>query len=508
MMTVLPWTEAAALPLLAPLQLLPLGSALLLLLLPPRQQRLSYSLATLLALAELGLASELYRRFDPSGAPFQFAEQWSLFAPISYHAAVDGVALLFILLTVFLGLMAVLYGWVRNFTPPSHFLALLFGCESAVVSQFASLDLLWFLLCSMVQFVLASWMIHRWSSSLDEGMALRRFAQFMGIGVLLLLIALLLLGWNQTDRFAGRGSWHFDWVTLMATPVPITLQPVLFFLLFYGMALRIPLFPLHGWLPLIAEHGTVVPAMVFLLGVKTGIYGLLRFVLPLLPQEAQRWQLFVVVSAVVGVFYAALLALKQHNLRRMMAYAIVSHTGIITIGLFSLQLQSFQGAILLSAHFGLATAGLFFVIGLVNLRTHTVLLDRLGSLFDHLPLLGLAFFVAGLAIVAMPGTPGFNAVHLMLEAAIHRFGALPTIAAALGNVASAACLLWAFQRIFLSPPRITSATSQTITRLHTVEIVFALTLIFVQLIAGFFPEPWLRLVDNSARLLSEYYISY
>ncbi|MBF0159966.1 MAG: NADH-quinone oxidoreductase subunit M [Magnetococcales bacterium] len=489
------------LPLLALLQLVPLLSAPLLW----RRQRWCYQLAALLATGELALALELYRRFDPAGAPFQFSEQWSTLAPFSYHAAVDGMAVLFILLTAFLTLASVLYGWARQFTPPGHFLALLLGCESAVISQLATLDLLWFLLASLMQFILAGWMIHRWSSSLDEGMALRRFAQFMGVGLLLLLIALLLLGWNQGHHDPAAG-WQFDWMVLMATPIPDMLHSLLFFLLFYGMALRIPLFPLHGWLPLIAEHGTVVPAMVLLLGIKTGIYGLLRFVLPLLPQAVQRWHLFVVAFAVTGIFYAALLALKQRNLRRMMAYAIVSHTGIITIGLFSLHLQSFQGALLLSAHFGLAMAVLFFIMGLINLRTHTVLLDRLGSLFDHLPLLALAFFVAGLAIVAMPGTPGFNAVHLMLEAAIHRFGALLTIAAALGNVASAACLLWAFQRIFLSPPRATELAQQSISPVTLVEMALALALILVQLLAGFFPEPWLRLVDSSARMLSDYYI--
>ncbi|MBA1332231.1 NADH-quinone oxidoreductase subunit L, partial [Candidatus Endoriftia persephone str. Guaymas] len=145
------------------------------------------------------------------------------------------------------------------------------------------------------------------------------------------------------------------------------------------------------------------------------------------------------------------------NLRRLLAFAVVSHTSVLLIGMFSLNLAAFESSVMLSVNFGLAITTLLFMLGFVYRRTHTLLMARLGGLFDHIPLIGIAFLIGGLAIVGMPGTPGFNAVHLTLEAAIHRFGALVTIAAALGNVAAAGFLLWAFQRSFLAPQDETQA---------------------------------------------------
>jgi NADH-quinone oxidoreductase subunit M len=280
-----------------------------------------------------------------------------------------------------------------------------------------------------------------------------------------------------------------------------------FFLLFYGLAIRIPLFPLHGWLPLIAEHGTVAVAGVFLLGLKTGIYGLLRFVFPLVPDAVEKWAEWVVAFAVTGIFYAALLALMQTNLRRLLAFAVVSHTSVLVIGLFTLDELGFQGAIMLSVNFGLATAGLLFMTGFIFRRTRTMSLPRLGGLFDHIPVIGVAFLVAGLSIIGMPGTPGFDAAHLMMEASIHRFGALVTIAAALGNVAAAAFLLWAFQRAFLAPVEKKTAERE-IEPASIMERVMAITVIVILLGVGFYSEPWLELIESSLGGLNAIYASH
>jgi NADH-quinone oxidoreductase subunit M len=277
---------------------------------------------------------------------------------------------------------------------------------------------------------------------------------------------------------------------------------VIFFLLFYGMAVRIPLFPLHGWLPKIAEHGSVAVAPVFLIGLKIGIYGIFRFILPLLPEAVMQWHLYVIAFAVAGIFYAALLALTQVNLRRLLAFAVISHSGILVIGLFSLSHAAFQGVVLLSVNFGLAAAGLLFMTGMVYQRTRTALLAQLGGLFEKIPLIGITFFLAGLSIVGMPGTPGFDAAHLILEAAMHRYGALVTIAAALGNVVAAGFLLWAFQRAFLAPK---PQGMREIAPANRVEMLVAVIVLFCLLGAGFYSEPWLELVDMSLVNLGEHY---
>lgn len=492
------WSAQSNFPLLATLQLFPLvamGATLLL-----HNSRLLFPLALGAALVELLLAVSLYHNFDIGSSRFQFAEHAQLLGPIAYHAAVDGLGVIFVLLTALLSLLVILYGRIRIFEPQSRFFAVLFAVEAALISSVVTVDLLWFVLLSALQLLPVSYLLHRWSTSPDKQLALNRFLQFMGTALLLLFAGTIMLGWQLAD--ANGGHWSFDLFTLAAQPVSGALQSAIFFLLFYGLAVRIPIFPLHGWLPTIAEHGTVAIGPVFLIGLKTGIYGLLRFVLPLLPEAVMQWHNYVVAFAVTGVFYAALLALMQRNLRRLLAFAIISHSGVLIIGIFSLNHAAFQGSIILSINFGLAAAGLLFMSGMVFQRTGTLLLEQLGGMFDRIPLIGITFFMAGLSIIGMPGTPGFDSVHLVLEASIHRYGALLTIAAALGNVVAAGFLLWAFQRAFLAPR---PEQMPEIRPVNAAEIAVAGTVLITLLVTGFHSEPWLELVDMSLTNLSNLY---
>lgn len=498
--TELHWTAHADQPLLVVLQLLPLLAALAMVTLrhSPRVIQLGLALATL----ELLLALYLYAGYDPGNPAMQFAERLAMPGPLDYHAAVDGVSILFVLLTALISLLVTVYGPVRGLGPAWHLMALIFAVESSLMVMFTTLNLMWFVLVSAVQLALIGSVLGRWATSPNKDLALNRYYQFMGTGVLLLLIGALMLGWDHTH--ASGGLWAFDLFELSRVQVEPAFQTLVFFLLFYGLAIRTPLFPLHGWLPLVAEHGNIAVAPTLLLGLKVGIYGLLRFVFPLLPEAVQEWHLYVVAFAVVGIFYAALMAMLQENLRRLLAFAVVSHTSIMVLGLFSLEHLAFQGSVMLSVTFGLALATLVFMTGLVYRRTRTTMLSKLGGLFDQIPFVGIAFLVAGLSIIGMPGTPGFDAAHLVLEASIHRFGGLVTIAAALGNVLAAGFLLWAFQRAFLAP----SPANRPRTDVQPItgpELLVAGMVVFVLLGAGFFSEPWLELIDKPLEGLSALY---
>jgi NADH-quinone oxidoreductase subunit M len=175
--------------------------------------------------------------------------------------------------------------------------------------------------------------------------------------------------------------------------------------------------------------------------------------------------------------------------------------------LFSLTQQAFEGSVILSLTFGLAIASLLFTTGLIYRRTKTTLLPKLGGLFDQIPLIGAAFLVASLAIIGMPGTPGFDAAHLVLEAAIERFGALLTIAAALGNVAAAGFLLWAFQRAFLARAP-DGLSARAVERATPPELVVTGLVLVVLLGAGFYSEPWMALIDQPLKSLSDLYSSH
>ena len=496
--TELSWLGQADYPVLFMLQLFPLLIAAFIFLAGGTKNLL---IVTLIAsLIQLGQSIYLYLNYDSHNTAMQFSEQLNIIGAFDYHAAVDGISVLMIMLTALISLMIALYIHVIPLNNKNKFLAVSFAVQAALMSQFVTLNLLWFVLFSAFYLSLVGVMLWRWSTSSANDMAITRYFQFMGMGILLLLTGVFLLGWAYSN---AHGVWSFDLIDLSSQPIPLEMQSIIFFLLFYGLAIRTPLFPLHGWLPLAAQHGTVAIAPIFLLGLKSGIYGLIRFVFPLVPDAVMQWQQYVVAFAVAGIFYAALLALMQENLRRLIAFAVVSHTSILIIGLFSLNHTAFQGGIMLSVNFGLAISGLLFTTGFIYWRTRTMLLGKLGGLFDQLPVFGITFFIAGLSIIGMPGTPGFDSLHLILEASIHRFGALITVAAAIGNVIAAGFLLWAFQRAFLRPT--TEHIKLDVEAANIQENLLSLMIIGILLFVGFYSEPWMELIDHSLKNLSHLY---
>ncbi len=494
----IPWDSQATWPILGVLQLLPLLGALVVLAL--RRGALATYAGVTLVSTELLLAIFLYRGYEPSRAVLQFAEHWYLPGLLDYHAAVDGISILFILLTALIILLVALYGPVRGLGPPWRLMALILVIESSLMLMFTTLNLLWFVFATAIQTGLIGLLLKLWATSSRIDRAINIYIKFMGIGLVLLLSGTLILGWGHTH--VTEGGWTFDLLELQRAGVGREFQTLVFYLLFYGFAIRSPLFPMHGWLPQVAEHGNIAVAPTLLLGLKVGIFGLLRFVLPLLPEAVQYWQPFVVAFAVVGIFYSALLAMVQEDLRRLLAFAVVSHTGLIVLGLFTLDHQAFQGSVMLAVTFGLAIAALLFMTGLVYRRTKTTHLTELGGLFDQIPFIGFAFLVAGLSIIGMPGTPGFDAAHLVLEAAMAHFGGLLTIAAALGNLLAAGFLLWAFQRAFLGPRPEGHAQVE---HLSLAEWLVSGAVIAVLLGVGFYSHPWLALIDEPLAALSIHY---
>lgn len=492
------WSQQAAYPLLGMLQLLPLLGAGLLLYLGERRNTVAIGRG--IALVELLLAFDLFRTIKSASPALQLAEQLTLFDPFAYHAAADGVTVLFVLLTALLVLLLTLYSLVRGLTEPARLLAVILAVEGVLMSQLVTTNLLWFVLASALELGLVGYLLWHWATSPEKDTMLVRFYQFQGTGLLLLLIGTMLLGWFHAE--ATGGDWSFELADLAAMPISGAVGSVIFFLLFYGMGIRSPIFPLHGWLPWVAQHGNVAIAPTLMLGIKVGIYGLVRFVLPIAPAAVMEWHSFIVAFAAAGVFYAAFLAFLQSDLRRLMAFAVVSHTSLLIIGLFSLHAEGFQGSILLAVNFGLAMTVMLFCVGFVYRRTRTTVLDQLGGLFDRIPFIGGAFLLGGLAIVGMPGTPGFDAAHLVLEASIERLGALLTVAVALGNVAAAGFLLWAFQRAFLAP-RSEASKFGAIERTQPMEYLVVGGAVAVLLIAGFYLEPWMKLVEAPLHALAE-----
>lgn len=492
-------------PLLSVLQLLPLLTGLILIRV---RGDAAVALAGIMSLAQMFLAISLYKQFDvhqPAGV-MQFAENAQIWGAFHYHAAVDGISVMFVLLTSLISLLSVAFILVRRLHE-SSVLAVMMMIQAVITSQFVTVDLLWFTLMSCLEIVLVGYLTKRWPTFHDIQPTLARYLQFMVVGLLLLVFGTLVLGWNYADANAGRWSFNLYELAQLGFGKHDMVGTLVFFALFYALAVRIPVFPFHGWLPGFMLHGNVAIAPIYLLGLKVGIYGLLRFVFPIVPHAVWEWHLVATVFASTGVFYAAFLAMRQQTLRELLAFAVISHTGILTIGLFSLHRMAFEGAVLLALNFGLAITGLLLMTGMVWQRTRTTRMHKLGGLLDYIPIVGLAFLVAGLAIVGMPGTPGFDAVHFVLEGSIKSFGAVVTVAAALGNLVAAGFLLRAFQQAFLATPGMDTSRWDT-NPTYPAETLMAGIVILVTVVVGFYSAPWIALIEQPISGLAGLFAEY
>ncbi len=465
-----------------------------------RQARTAFALGVTVAVVELLLALAVLAQFQTHAPGMQFVERFAI-PWLDIHLGIDGVSVLFLPLTALLTLFVMLYAQPHRREQAGILVSCVLALEAALIGMFTALNLLQFWLFALLEVIPATWLIARFGTSPGRDRAAWQFLRSMLGGLAMLLAGILLLGWNHAAVIGG--AWSFDWFALRETPVPEGRQSLIFILLFAGLAVRLALFPLHAWLPIVAKHGTVATGMVFLVGAKVGIYALLRFVLPLLPVAARQWDGAIVTLGLVGMLYGALLAFIRNDLRRLLAFAVISHTGALVAGLFSLTTPGLKGSLLLSLNLGLAAAGLFIVAGLLYHRLGTTRFHRLGGLFDAAPLLGLTFLVVVLGSIAMPGTPGFESAHLVLEGVFESYGWGVAIVAASGNVLAAGYLLWAYQRIFLA--RNPRGVTLSPTDLRSGELIVAGLLCAVIVGVGLYADPWIETikegVENVARVL-------
>lgn len=483
--------EAPVFPLLSGLLVVPLVGMLAAL--RTRQAQTAFALGLTAAGIELLLAVQLLIRFEPQSPRAQFVEQFSL-AGLKIQLGVDGISLLFLPLTALLTLFVLLYtqSHRQQQAQPGVFVASILALEAALIGMFSTLNLLQFWLFAVAEVAPATFLIARYGTSPARRRAARHFLRFMGSGLVMLLVGIVLLAWHQATK---TGNWSFALPALLETPVPAHQQSLIFLLLFAGLAIRLALFPLHAWLPIVARHGTVTVGIVFLVGAKVGVYALLRFVFPLLPSATQQWQTTVMVLGLAGMLYGAFLAFRQSDLRRLLAFAVISQSGLLIAGLFSLNTAGLRGSLLLTLNLGLAASGLFIVAGLLYRRLGTTRFDRLGGLFETAPLLGLVFLVVVLGSIAMPGTPGFEAAHLALEGLLESGGWGVATLAASGNVLAAGYLLRAYQRIFLARP--THGRVAPLGDLRHRELVMAGLLCAVMIGVGLYADPWIKTIGGA-----------
>ena len=387
-------------------------------------------------------------RFDPgSSQSFQLIEQarWVPSIGLSYTVGVDGVSIWLLLLTTFLFPVSILASWPIT-TNVRRYLAAILALETAVIGTFVALDLLLFFLFFEALLVPMYLLIGGWGGSRRIYAAIKFFL-FTMAGSAFLLVGILFLYAQQ------GGTKAFGYAAMMdaASGLPVISARWLFLAFFVGFAVKVPLVPLHTWLP---DAHTEAPTAgsVLLAGVllKVGTYGLIRFNLMFFPEASRYFATFVGILAVIGIVYGAINALIQSDVKRLVAYSSVSHLGFVVLGIFAFTQQSVTGGVLQMVNHGLATGALFLLVGMVYERTHTRELDAMGGLATTMPWLMGAFLFTAFASAGLPGLNGFVGEFLVIVGtfAVNNWLA---IFAATAVVLAAIYLLWSYQRMAHGP---------------------------------------------------------
>ncbi len=484
-------------PILSVLVALPLAFCLVLLFVRGRTSSAAVALTG--AVLETGLAIFLALRFNGGVSDVQFVERSAAVLGVSWHLGVDGVNLLFIPVTALLGLLVLIYAVSVQKPNIGHYAMAVLAVEAAMIGAFAALDLVVFWFFFVIELLPSWFLITRWGTGPKRRRAALEYVAFMAVGSTLLLVGIVLLARNHA-AVTGDG-YTFELARLLTVDLPAQQQTLVFFLLFLGFAVKAPIFPFHTWMPKVLEHGPVVGISVFLVGVKLGAYGLIRFLIPLLPDAANRWFWLMALLGGISTLYGAMLALAQTNLRRLLAFASLAHMGVVTIGLFSLNRDGFEGGLLQMVNLGIVGAGLFFIAGFLTTRVGHPELSSLGGVINHAPLMAAAFLIIALAGVGLPGTNGFNGEHLVMLGAYEQSWPM-ALAAGMGVFLTAAYSLSYFARGFMGDARapvIDRVYDLTISERSVVSVL--VVLIFW---IGLGTSPFIQIMRPSLTLLAEH----
>jgi NADH-quinone oxidoreductase subunit M len=478
------------------LLLLPLLGAVLVLLRPEAQAK---RLALYLTLAEFVVSLGLWWTFRPSAEmQFEVMRAWIPAWGISYHLGVDGISLFLLLLTTLTMPLAVLGSWTYITRSERAYYALLLVLTTGMLGVFVSLDLFAFYVFWEIMLIPMYFIIGVWGGPRRLYAAIKFFV-YTFLGSLLMLVAILTI-YYAVGRGTGEYSFAYDHLWRNIAYV----RPWAFWLFAafaLAFAIKVPMFPFHTWLP--DAHveaptaGSVILAGILL---KMGTYGFLRFALPFFPTVALDPAVTagVILLAVIGIIYGALVSLVQPDFKKLIAYSSVSHLGFVMLGIWALTLQSVQGAIIVMINHGISTGALFFLAGMLYERRHTRDIAAFGGLAKVMPAFAAVLTLVSLSSIGLPGTNGFVGEFLVLLGSFQTHPWAASIAAT-GVIFAAAYLLWAIQRILFQP--LDPAQNGKLSDLSARELAVLAPLIACILWIGIYPAPLLRRIEPSAQVL-------
>jgi NADH-quinone oxidoreductase subunit M len=437
--------------------------------------------------------------YDPSVstaiAP-QLADVSSAWFPdafdIKYFVGIDGLSLLLVMLTTLLGPIVVLSSWTYIEEKHKGYYGLLLLLQTGITGVFTSFDLFLFYIFFELTLIPMYFLIGIWGGA-DRIYAAVKFVIYTLVGSLLMLVAILFLGY-EAGAAVNNGVFTTDWYTLLEYNVPLGTQTWLFALFAFSFAIKVPLFPLHTWLPdahvQAPTGGSVILAGVLL---KMGTYGLLRFCLPIFPNAAQNGALLISILAVVGIIYGALVARVQEDAKSLVAYSSVSHLGFVVLGLFAFTAEAMQGAVIQMVNHGLSTGALFLLVGMLYERRHTRMMEDYGGLAASVPVLTTLMVFSVLASAGLPGLNGFVGEFMILLGSF-KSTVLDTpglvVAATTGVILAAVYLLHMVYRTFFG--ELTHEANAQMDDLNGRELLLMAPLVVLMFVMGFFPNPFLR----------------
>jgi len=426
--------------------------ALLLLATPRGAVRLHRWAALAASLLTLVFAAVVWARFDPSNAAFQLVEKraWLPSVGISYDLGVDGISLVLVLLTALLQPLVFISSWRSIHDRIKGYVVSMLLLETGILGAFLATDLFLFYVFWELMLVPMYFIIGVWGGERRIYAAVK-FVLFTLAGSLLMLVGIIYLSFVYHTQ---AGAWSFAYEDMLKLSIPMghgfwhSPQMLLFAAFALAFAIKVPIFPLHTWLP---DAHTEAPTggSIILAGVllKLGTYGLLRFNRPLFPQAWKAATPLFLTLAVIGIIYGALVAWAQRDMKKLVAYSSVTHMGFIVLGLFAGTVASTQGALIQMINHGLSTGALFLLVGVVYDRRHTRLIEDFGGLAAVMPLYTGAFLLATLASIGLPGLNGFVGEFLILTGSFARHPAAVVLAAT-GIVLGAVYMLSLVQRVF------------------------------------------------------------
>ena len=446
---------------------------------------------------DLTLAIAMLAGFDTGTSEMQFVEKrpWVPALGITFALGVDGISALFVFLTALLGWISVLASWIAIDRKVKQFMVSLLTMQALMLGVFSALDLFLFYVCWEAMLIPMYLIIGIWGGD-GRVYAAFKFFLYTLAGSLLFLIGIIVLYFE--------GGRTFDILALMELDLPFEVQSWLFFAFLVAFAVKVPMVPLHTWLPdahvQAPTAGSIILAGVLL---KMGAYGFLRFSLPMLPEASVHYSTLMMALSALAIVYGGLLALAQDDLKKLVAYSSISHMGFVTLGIFALNPLGLQGSILQMFNHGVTTGALFLFVGLIYERTHTRSIADYGGLMKVAPVYTgfLALFV--LSSMALPGTNAFVGELLVLSGGFAANLALGAVAV-LGALLGAAYLLGMYRKVALGPASV--GTRFKVRDVNGREMTAILPLAVFVFWVGLYPKPFLAIIDSSVtHLLQQVY---